>query len=52
MAGGLREEPAAMGNTTALGVFGAVIQPAQPGETDRPCTHGTGLQGDVEVTTA
>ena len=49
VAGRLREKPYAGIDRAALGVGGAVIQPADPRERDRAGAHGAGLQRDIEV---
>ncbi len=49
VAGRLGEEARAMLDGAALGIAGAEIEPAQPGEGDRRRAHGAGLQRDIEI---
>src|SRR3546814_20869286 len=49
VAGRLLEDARAMVDAAALGIVGAVPQPAEPGKADRPRAHRTGLQLPVEI---
>lgn len=42
------EDPWAMFDAAALGIRGAIVKTAQAGEGNGGCTHGTGLQRDVD----
>lgn len=46
--GGMVENAGAVFDAAALGVVGAEIHPAQPGQGNGGGAHGTGFQGDVE----
>src|SRR3546814_9562928 len=49
VAGRLLEDARAMVDAAALGIVGAVHQPAEPGKADRRRAHRTGLKRHVEI---